>query len=83
MQEVTKDDVQTVFQEVFDLEELEIYPELNAQDVKNWDSFNHMNLILALEERFQVRFSTEEMAAMANVGDLLVLLNKHGVNVSW
>ena len=79
----TKDDVQQIFRDVFDLEDVEIYPQMSAQNVKNWDSFNHLNLILALEEKFNIRFATEEMANMANVGDLFVLLNKHGVDLSW
>jgi perosamine synthetase len=51
--------------------------------VEGWDSCNHLNLVFALEERFDIRFSTQEMGAMANVGDLFVLLNKHGVEVEW
>jgi acyl carrier protein len=80
---MTKESVQAVFREVFDNDELELFPAMNARDVENWDSFNHLNLILALEERFNVRFSSEEMASMANVGDLFLLLNKHGVAVAW
>ena len=80
---VSKDDVQRVFRAVFDMEDIEIFPEMTARDVETWDSFNHLNLILVLEERFNVRFSTQEMAAMAKVGDLFELLNKHGVEVSW
>jgi acyl carrier protein len=79
----TKDHVQQVFREVFEIEDLEIFPEMTAQDVEAWDSFNHLNLVLTLEERFNIQFSTQDMAAMANVGDLFSLLNKHGVDVEW
>jgi acyl carrier protein len=79
----TKDHVQQVFREVFELEDLEIFPTMTAQDVEAWDSFNHLNLVLTLEERFNIQFSTQDMAAMANVGDLFALLNKHGVDVEW
>ena len=80
---VTKDHVQQVFREVFEIEDLEIFPAMTAQDVEAWDSFNHLNLVLTLEERFNIQFSTQDMAAMANVGDLFALLNKHGVDVEW
>ena len=80
---VTKDHVQQVFREVFEIEDLEIFPEMTAQDVEAWDSFNHLNLVLTLEDRFNIQFSTQDMAAMANVGDLFALLNKHGVDVEW
>ena len=79
----TKDHVQQVFRQVFEIEDLEIFPEMTAQDVEVWDSFNHLNLVFALEERFDIRFSTQDMAAMADVGGLFVLLNKHGVEVEW
>jgi acyl carrier protein len=79
----SKDDVQQVFRQVFDMEDLGIFPEMTAKDVGAWDSFNHLNLVLALEERFNIKFSTQEMAAMAKVGDLFVLLNKHGVEIEW
>lgn len=81
--EANKEHVQQVFRQVLDIEDLEIFPEMTAQDVEGWDSFNHLNLVFALEERFDIRFSTQEMGAMANVGDLFVLLNKHGVEVEW
>ena len=80
---VTRDDVQEVFRTVFNDPDLTIQPGTAAKDVPSWDSFNHLNLILALEERFGVRFSSEEIAAMANVGDLFTTLNRHGVTASW
>ena len=75
--------VQTIFQEVFEEPDLKISPTMTAKDVANWDSFNHINLILALEETFDVRFTTAEMAQMANVGGLITILEKKCVKVSW
>jgi len=56
---------------------------MTAKQVANWDSFNHINLIIALEEAFGISFATEEMAEMANVGDLIKILQKKGHDVSW
>ncbi len=75
--------VQNIFQEIFEDPMLSIAPGMTAKDVVNWDSFNHINLILALEEAFTVRFTTAEMAQMSNVGELVVSLAKKGVNISW
>ena len=80
---VTKDDVQDVFRAVFANPNLQIVPKMAAKDVPEWDSFNHLNLILALEERFQIRLSSEEIAAMANVDDLFATLTRHGHDVTW
>lgn len=75
--------VQNIFQEVFEDPNLKISLTMTAKDVANWDSFNHINLILALEEAFNVRFTTAEMAHMANVGELVGILAKKGVSVAW
>ena len=40
--------VKGVFREVFEDEELEIFPEMTARDIETWDSFNHINLVVAL-----------------------------------
>ncbi|PYS24697.1 MAG: acyl carrier protein [Acidobacteria bacterium] len=81
--QATKQDVEQVFRMVFEHEDLEIFPQMTANDVENWDSFHHLNLILALEERFDVRFSSEEIAGMEKVDDLFWILGRHGVEVSW
>ena len=75
--------LQGVFREVFDDSELAIVPEMTAQDVQEWDSFNHVNLVVALEEAFSVVFSSEEIANMTNVGDLVERLKTKGVSIRW
>lgn len=75
--------LQGVFREVFDDGELAIVPEMTAQDVQEWDSFNHINLIVALEEAFSVVFSSEEIANMRNVGDLVERLQNKGIRIRW
>lgn len=75
--------VEAVFQEVFDDPGLKIFPEMAARDVEGWDSYNHINLIVALEEAFDISFTTEEIGSMAKVGDLITLLAAKGQDVSW
>ena len=77
------DEVQAVFRRVFEREDLKIFPEMSAKDVDDWDSFNHINLIISLEETFDVRFSTDEIAGMTCVGDLITILQGRGHDVSW
>jgi acyl carrier protein len=71
--------VTPVFREVFDRPELVITEATNAASVEGWDSFAHINLIVALEEAFQVSFTTKELGSMQSVGDLLKLLAQKGV----
>jgi acyl carrier protein len=77
------DKLQGVFREVFEDSELAIVPEMTAQDVPEWDSFNHINLVVALEEAFSVVFSSDEIARMRNVGDLVERLQKKGISIRW
>ena len=53
---------------------LEIRDDLTAGDVPGWDSFNHVNLIINIEEEFGIRFTSGEVSGMKNVGDLKRIL---------
>jgi acyl carrier protein len=65
-----------VFRTIFNLPDLVLRDDLTAPDVPGWDSFNHVNLVIAIETEFGVRFSTDEVAALQNVGDLKRLLEQ-------
>jgi acyl carrier protein len=60
-----------IFRVVFDNDEIEIRPETTANDVDGWDSLSHVNLILAVEKGFGIRFSQMELLTFKNVGDLV------------
>ena len=70
----------TVFQDVFDDDDIEIEDSTSAKDVSGWDSMNHINLVLGAEQEFGVKFKTAEVAQLANVGEfvdlILVKMNK-------
>lgn len=65
-----------VFRQVFGDENLNISPSTTAQDVEGWDSLMHINLIVAIERDFKVRFTTREITGLRNVGDLLDLITR-------
>ncbi len=69
---------QNVFREVFEDPDLNVTEKTVAADVPAWDSLNHINLVLALEEEFGVEFTTPEVTSMSNVGDLFALLARKG-----
>ena len=69
--------LQEVFHETFDDPAIEISREMTALDLEEWDSFNHVRLIVAIEERFRINFSTSEIADLKNVGDLMDLIMAH------
>lgn len=72
----TEGKLNKIFCEVFDDEELVIRPEMTADDVDGWDSLSHVNLILAVEYSFNIRFSQKELLSFRNVGDLLKCIEK-------
>ena len=65
-----------IFRDVLDRDDLELRPELNAQDVPEWDSFAHVNIIVATEAKFGVKFMTAELERLRNVGEFAVLLER-------
>jgi acyl carrier protein len=77
MQDI-REQVQDVFREVFEDPDLLLDDRMTAEDVDGWDSLAHINLIVAIEKRFTVRFATAEISRLkedgANVGSLMELL---------
>ena len=64
-----------VFQETFQNRDLVIGREMTAQDVEGWDSLAHVQLIIAVETAFGIKFKLREILGMKNVGDLIDLID--------
>ena len=60
-----------IFHDVFDDDTLTLTPEMTAASVPEWDSFNHINLIVAVETRMEIKFQTAELESMNTVGRLV------------
>jgi acyl carrier protein len=63
-----------VFREVLDDSALVLRENMTAADVEGWDSLNHIDLIVAIEKKFKVRFTTSEVTSLKNVGELADLV---------
>ena len=63
-----------IFRDLFDDETITLRPGLTAADIPEWDSFNHINLIVAVESRFGIKFQTAELESMQTVGHLADLI---------
>ena len=63
-----------VFRVLFNLPDIELNDNLTAKDISGWDSFNHVNLIINIEEEFNARFSNSEVGDLQNVDNLKTLL---------
>ena len=64
-----------IFCNLFFLEQGQVHDKLSPADVSNWDSLQHLNLVLAIEQEFNCSITPEESTEMLNFG-LTVLLVK-------
>jgi len=64
-----------VFQIVFDDPDIQLKPETIASDIEGWDSLSHVNLIMAIEKSFKIRFKPKELMTFRSVGDMIRCLD--------
>ena len=65
-----------VFHEIFEDQSIVPTPNMKASDVEEWDSLNHINLIVAVEARFKIKFKTVELESLRDVGHLVDIIEK-------
>ena len=70
--------LQSIFRDVFSDPKLILTPDMSPASLPDWDSVATVHIVLAIETEFQVRFSTDEVATIASVADLLGYLEKRG-----
>lgn len=66
-----KERLTRVFHQVFANDTIHLTETMTADDVEGWDSFSHINLIIAVELEFNIEFQQNEVMRFENVGDLL------------
>ena len=65
-----------VFKDVFDDENIVINKDTVASDIDGWDSLEHINLICAIEDEFNIKFSMGETVSLKNVGEMEEMIIK-------
>ncbi len=73
---ITLELLEPIFREVFDDQDIVLNRGMTSDDVDNWDSLTHMNLVVAIELRFKIKFALGELKALRNVGEMLDLINQ-------
>ena len=63
--------VQDIFRDVLDNEDLLLTMTTTANDVEEWDSLTHIQLIVAIEKYFAIRFTSREILSWANIGEMV------------
>lgn len=67
-------DLNEVFRDVFDDESITVNDETTSDDIDEWDSLEHINLIAAVEQQFGIKFSMGQIVTMKNVGEMVNII---------
>ncbi len=67
-----------VFREVFDDETITVTDTTTADDIEDWDSFEHINLVVAIEEEFGFKIPMGKTVTMKNVGEMVDIIAEMG-----
>jgi len=71
------DRLNNVFRDVFDDDSISVNEETTAEDIEDWDSLEHINLVAAVEKEFGIKFSMGQIVSMKNVGEMIdIILEK-------
>ena len=66
--------LEPIFVDVLDIPDLQLTADSNAQNVEGWDSLAHINLVVAIEKQFKIRFGLGELQDLKNVGEMADLI---------
>ena len=76
-QEEVLEAIQTIFNKVFERDDIVVTREISAKDVDEWDSLTQIDLVVSMEKKFGIKFSLDELIEFQNVGDAVdFIVNK-------
>ncbi len=65
-----------IFQDVFDDDEIVLTNDTTADDIEDWDSLEQINLLVAIEKQFKIKFQLADVSGLENVGAMVDLVEK-------
>ncbi len=70
------DKVNEIFRDVFDDDTLVITDSTNSDDIEDWDSLEHISLIISMEKEFGLKFDIKEVNKLENVGQMVDMIKE-------
>jgi len=74
---MNEEKLKEVLCDTFGLDEEEISQNMSNDSIASWDSLNHLRLVSALEQEFDIRLTMEEINSMTNYGKIVEYVGKH------
>ena len=71
--------VNDIFIDTLDNSEVIIVESTTSNDVGEWDSLTHIQLVVAIEKHFKIRFTSKEIQSWNNVGEMLICIQEKGI----
>ena len=68
--------VQEIFRDIFDEDDLIVNDRTSSDEIEDWDSLNHINLVSAIEKEFHIRFALGELQTLKDVGAMIDLMEE-------
>jgi acyl carrier protein len=72
----------TILANVFQLRESEIRPELTKEEVGTWDSLKQMDLVMSLENEYNIALGIPDIVKMVSVASIIEVLTEKGINLA-
>lgn len=69
--------LQEIFRDELDKDNLVITEESSAQNVEGWDSLSHVQLISAIEDEFDISFTSKEIMSWKNIGEMITSIQNY------
>lgn len=68
------DKLNEIFRDVFDDDSIDVCDSTTSADIEGWDSLEHINLVLAVEQEFDFKFEMGQVVSMKDVGEMVDII---------